>query len=73
MIEDGIRVDSGVKANWKVSPAYDPMVAKVIAHGESGDESPLTLIEALSGMSIEGLTNNIGMHRAILDSESLPG
>ena len=47
MIEDGIRVDSGVKANWKVSPAYDPMVAKVIAHGESGDESRLTLIEAL--------------------------
>ena len=26
MIEDGIRVDPEVKANWKVNPAYDPMV-----------------------------------------------
>ena len=63
---EGIRVDSGVKANWRVTPDYDPMVAKVIAHADSRDASRVRMIEGLGQMSLDGLTNNIDMHIAVL-------
>ncbi len=31
---EGIRVDTGVEAGFEVTPYYDPMIAKLIAHGE---------------------------------------
>ena len=30
---EGVRVDTGVEAGGEVTPFYDPMIAKVIAHG----------------------------------------
>lgn len=65
---EGVRVDSGVKANWRVTPDYDPMVAKVIAHGDSREASRSRMIEGLKQMSLDGLTNNIDMHIAVLGS-----
>ena len=64
----GVRVDSGVKANWRVTPDYDPMVAKVIAHGDSRQTSCTRMVEGLRQMSLDGLTNNIEMHIAVLSS-----
>ena len=64
----GVRVDSGVKSNWRVTPDYDPMVAKVIAHGDSRRTSCARMIEGLGQMSLDGLTNNIDMHIRVLSS-----
>ncbi len=64
---EGIRVDSGVKANWKVTPYYDPMVAKVVAHAESRDAARARMIEALGNYTIDGLTTNLKMHVEVLD------
>ena len=36
-ISDGLRVDTGVESGTEVSPYYDPMLAKVIAHGARRD------------------------------------
>ena len=62
----GVRVDSGVKANWRVTPDYDPMLAKIIAHGDSRDSACAKMVEGLGQMQLEGLTNNINMHIAVV-------
>ncbi|MBU2644711.1 ATP-grasp domain-containing protein [bacterium] len=56
---DGIRVDTGFKEGLSVTPFYDPLVAKVIAHGESRDQARKSLVDALSHFDIEGIKTNI--------------
>jgi len=44
----GVRVDSGVTAGMDVTPHYDPMLAKIIAHGAHRVEAIARLARALS-------------------------
>lgn len=70
----GIRVDSGVTANFDVTPYYDPMVAKVIAHGKDRTQAVKRMRQALENYVIEDLTTNIDMHLDVLrDEEFLSG
>ena len=66
---DGIRFDSGIDAGQEISPFYDPMIAKVIAYGESREAARHRLIEALKGTVIFGLTTNRGFLIDILAEE----
>ncbi|MCY3828928.1 MAG: acetyl-CoA carboxylase biotin carboxylase subunit [Rhodospirillaceae bacterium] len=54
----GVRIDSGVESGQTVSPFYDPMIAKVIAHGESREIARRRLIRALAETAAFGLTTN---------------
>ncbi len=54
----GIRVDHGMKAGLAISPFYDPMIAKVIAHGGTREEARLRLIHALRKTVVLGPTTN---------------
>ena len=54
----GIRVDSGVVAGGVVSPHYDPMLAKVIAHAPTRSEAVAALAATLAGSRIHGVTTN---------------
>lgn len=63
----GVRVDSGVKANYEVTPFYDPMLAKLITHGENRSEAIERMRQALRGYTIEELTTNLSMHLELLD------
>jgi len=54
----GIRVDSGVEDGSEVSPYYDPMLAKVIAHGATRQEAARTLARALATAQVHGVTTN---------------
>jgi acetyl-CoA carboxylase biotin carboxylase subunit/3-methylcrotonyl-CoA carboxylase alpha subunit len=49
----GVRIDSGVEQGGEVTPHYDPMIAKVIAHGASREEAIERLDGALSATTIE--------------------
>ncbi|MEZ6929722.1 biotin carboxylase N-terminal domain-containing protein [Aeromonas sp. S16(2024)] len=54
----GVRIDTGVSAGDEVSPYYDPMIAKLIAHGQSRAESFARLADALAALSLGPLVHN---------------
>jgi 3-methylcrotonyl-CoA carboxylase alpha subunit len=55
-----VRVDSGVRAGDTITPYYDPMIAKVIAHGRDRAEALAKLEAALARCRIAGVTTNAG-------------
>jgi acetyl-CoA carboxylase biotin carboxylase subunit len=65
----GIRVETGYAAGRDVTPHYDPLLAKVIAHAATRDEAINKLIAALQLFRIEGVKHNVPALVAILDSE----
>jgi len=70
----GIRVDAGVTDGSVVSPHYDPMLAKVIAHGATRAEAARTLARALAQAAVHGVTTNRDLLVGILrDAEFLAG
>ena len=54
----GVRLDSGVETGGAVSPHYDPMLAKVIAHAPTRAEALAALSATLAGARIHGVTTN---------------
>ena len=58
-LPDGIRVDAGVEEGDEVGIAYDPMIAKLIAHGETREEALDRLAEALAETEVEGVVTNL--------------
>jgi 3-methylcrotonyl-CoA carboxylase alpha subunit len=58
-VGDGIRIDTGVEPGAEVSPFYDPMVAKVIAHGETRELALDRLGAALDRIIAAGPRTNL--------------
>ncbi len=54
----GGRIDTGVYQGGEVSPFYDPMIAKLIAHGETRGEARETLSEMLNDTAIWPVRTN---------------
>ncbi len=70
----GIRVDSALMTTMEVSPFYDPLLAKVVAHGETREEARRRLDTALRDMVIAGVANNVAFLRALLAHDAFePG
>jgi propionyl-CoA carboxylase alpha chain len=70
----GCRVDSGVEEGDEVTVFYDPMMAKVIGHGQDRQEAIEILRKSLDTFSIRGVANNLLFLTAILNrSEFLSG
>ncbi len=61
-----VRVDSGLAEGMTVSSAYDPMLAKIIAHGPDRGTALRRLDGALARTAVLGVTTNIGFLRALL-------
>jgi acetyl/propionyl-CoA carboxylase alpha subunit len=55
----GVRVDAGVEEGDEVGVAYDPMIAKLIAHGPTRDEAFARLRDALDETEVVGVTTNL--------------
>jgi len=60
------RIDSGVEQGSVVSAHYDPMIAKVIARGETRDEARRSLDRALRDTTMLGVVGNTRFLRAVL-------
>ncbi len=70
---DGVRIDTGVEQGAEVSPYYDPMIAKVIAHGATRDEALDRLGEALAGTVVAGPRTNVTFLKALTEAEGFRG
>ncbi|MGW6446684.1 acetyl/propionyl/methylcrotonyl-CoA carboxylase subunit alpha [Lentzea sp. NPDC055074] len=66
-----VRVDSGLYEGLVVGSDYDPMLAKVIAHGRTREEALRKLDHALGKMVLLGVTTNIPFLRALLRDEDV--
>jgi acetyl/propionyl-CoA carboxylase alpha subunit len=66
----GVRWDVGVASGSEVSPWFDPMLGKVIAHAPNRREASLLLARALRGLRVHGITTNRDQLVAVLESEA---
>jgi 3-methylcrotonyl-CoA carboxylase alpha subunit len=64
----GVRVDTGFEAGDSVTPYYDPMIAKVIAHGATRAEALAALVKALDEAVVIGPKTNLAFLSKLLRS-----
>src|SRR5690606_30334745 len=66
-----LRVDSGIRAGSVVGSDYDPMLAKVIVHGDDREHALRRMSEALAGTAVFGLTTNVAFLRALVTDDDV--
>ena len=70
----GVRIDTGVEEGDRISPYYDPMIAKLIAHGRSREEAAGRLADALREVEVWPVRTNAGfLARAAADPDFRAG
>jgi len=66
----GVRVDGWVERGSEVTPYYDPMIAKVIAHAPTREEAIAKLHSTLASTRLDGIETNLDYLTAILAQEN---
>ncbi|ARB30708.1 acetyl/propionyl/methylcrotonyl-CoA carboxylase subunit alpha [Pseudomonas tolaasii] len=54
----GVRIDHGLCEGQRISPFYDPMLGKIIAHGATREEARRKLLRAVEDTVLLGVTTN---------------
>jgi acetyl-CoA carboxylase biotin carboxylase subunit len=62
----GLRVDTHVEDGARISPYYDSLMAKLIAHGVDREEAVGVLRAALDGLQVEGVATNRALLASVL-------
>jgi acetyl-CoA carboxylase biotin carboxylase subunit len=63
----GVRVDTFAHEGCDISPYYDSLIAKVMAHGRTRPEAIARMKRCLEMMVVEGIKTNISLHQRILE------
>jgi acetyl-CoA/propionyl-CoA carboxylase biotin carboxyl carrier protein len=66
----GIRVDTAMEAGASILPAYDSLIAKLVARGRDREEATARMLQALREFHIEGVPTTIPFHARVLESAS---
>ena len=66
--EEWLRLDTGVAGGDDVPHYYDPLMAKLIVHGESRPQALQRLQQALAGTRIEGIKHNIPFLQRVIQT-----
>ncbi len=70
----GLRYDDGVRTGDVVTPWYDPLLAKVVAHARTRDEAAARLTRGLREMHVHGVvTNRDYLVEVLTDEDFLAG
>jgi len=65
---EGIRVDAGYQAGNTVTPFYDPLLAKLCAHGADREQALARARQAVAAFDIAGPKTNLPFHAELLSS-----
>jgi 3-methylcrotonyl-CoA carboxylase alpha subunit len=68
---EGVRIDTGAEAGAQVSPHYDPLIAKLIAHAATREAALAKLADALDRTVIAGPRSNVGLLAALMRDEAV--
>ena len=69
-LSEHVRLDAGVAQGDRISPHYDPMIAKLIAWGPDRETARVRLHEALVRTHIVGLVNNLAFLGRLVQTAS---
>jgi acetyl-CoA carboxylase, biotin carboxylase subunit len=64
----GVRVDAGYTAGNRVTPSYDPLLAKLCVHGADRGQALDRAAAAVAAFEITGLKTNLPFHAELLES-----
>jgi acetyl/propionyl-CoA carboxylase alpha subunit len=67
-LPDNVRVDAGVEEGDAITPFYDPMIAKLIAHAESREQAIADLAEACAEAAVYPVKTNAAFLVRCLES-----
>ena len=67
----GIRVDAGVEEGDEVGTSYDPLIAKLIAHGSTREDALDRLATALAETEVAGVVTNLPFLRWLVAHPAL--
>ncbi|KAI8092859.1 carbamoyl-phosphate synthase L chain, ATP binding domain-containing protein [Halteromyces radiatus] len=60
------RCDSGFMEGSNIHVEYDPLICKLVTHGENRQEAMNTMVQALDEYVIKGVTHNIPLLRGVV-------
>ncbi len=63
----GVRVESHVRAGYRIPPNYDSMIGKLIVHGRDRNEAVSRMRSALGEMKIGPIATTIPLHQRLLN------
>ncbi|VVO64592.1 Acetyl-/propionyl-coenzyme A carboxylase alpha chain [Pseudomonas fluorescens] len=66
-LQDGVRIDHGLIEGQVISPFYDPMLGKLIAHGATREEARRKLLRAVQDSVLLGLQSNQRLLASLLE------
>ncbi len=66
----GLRCDHWLTAGLEVPAHYDPMLAKIISHGDSREHALEQLRSALDHTLLAGITTNLDYLRAVIEDDA---
>lgn len=66
----GVRVDDGFEQGMSIPFYYDPMIAKMICHGETRADAIEKMIRAIDEYEITGLETTLGFCRFVMNHEA---
>jgi acetyl-CoA carboxylase biotin carboxylase subunit len=65
-----VRVDGGYEEGMEIPIFYDPMLAKLIAYGDTREEAIQRLVEAIDNFEIEGVATTLPFGKFVLQHEA---
>jgi 3-methylcrotonyl-CoA carboxylase alpha subunit len=65
-----VRIDTGVREGDEITPFYDPMIAKLIVHGETREVAIARMRDALASYEVVGVATNLAFLARLMRAPS---